>query len=63
MTIERRLDRSVKSLVDTSEPGEDCRCEIVVDLLTILFCGTLVDKRNKDVKLINIRDFGGESRK
>lgn len=35
MTIERRLNGSVKRLVDASETSEDCRCEIVVDLLTI----------------------------
>lgn len=37
MTIERRLDGSVKSLIDASEASEYCRCEIVVNLLTV-FC-------------------------
>lgn len=35
MTIERRLNGSVKSFVDASETSEDCRCEIVVDLLAV----------------------------
>lgn len=45
MTIKRRLDRSVKSLVDASEASKDCRREIVVDLFTILFCGMSADKK------------------
>lgn len=40
MTIERRLNGSVKSFIDASEASEYCRCEIVVDLFTVfLFRG------------------------